>query len=134
MRLPVVQGVSSTLKIKNITDHHVAFSIWSLNDTADYNALPNKGVLAPKSTQPVVVTRIAHEWVPADLKLEEVVFVKGIEVVEGLSTTDVTYDMFDDTKISRYVQPVRLDVVFVPSEVRPTLIQAIFKFVSTHAQ
>ncbi|CAL5079915.1 unnamed protein product [Urochloa decumbens] len=118
LRLPVVQGVSSTLKITNITDHHhVAFSIWSFNDTADYNALPNKGVLSPKSTQQVVVTRVAHEWVPADLKLEEVVFVKATVVVKGLSSTDVTYDMFDDTKQCRYVQPVRLDVVFVPSEI-----------------
>lgn len=99
----------------------MAFSIWSFDDTADYNALPNRGVLSPKSTpQKVVVTRVAHEWVPADLKLEKaVVIVKAIVVAEDVSTTGVTNDMFDDTKKGQYVQTVQLDVVFVPSEVCP---------------
>jgi len=114
---PDIQVVSSTLNISNITHHHVAFSIWSLNLTSDYNALPDKGVLSPHSMQEIVVTRVALEWVPADLTLKEVVFVKATVVVEGLRTKDVIYDMFDETKTGRHVQLVKLDVAFVPSEI-----------------
>ncbi|XP_039778942.1 uncharacterized protein LOC120646442 [Panicum virgatum] len=114
---PDIQVVSSTLNISNITHHHVAFSIWSLNLTSDYNALPDKGVLSPHLTQEIVVTRVAHEWVPADLTLKEVVLVKATVVVEGLRTKDVIYDMFDETKTGRHVQLVKLDVAFVPSEI-----------------
>nr|BAJ94793.1 predicted protein [Hordeum vulgare subsp. vulgare] len=118
LRFPVVQEVSSALKISNITGHQVAFSIWSSSNRADYNALPTKGVLSPSATVQIVVTRVAHEWVPADLAPEEVVFVKGIVVVEGLDATDVTYDMFKP-KTGRIVHEVELDIVSIASEIIP---------------
>ncbi|XBI22310.1 hypothetical protein VPH35_063340 [Triticum aestivum] len=120
LRFLVVQEVSSPLKITNITDHHVAFTIWSSTNRADYNALPTKGVLSPNATVQVVVTRVAHDWVPADLAPEEVVYVKGIVVVEGLDAKDVTYDMFKP-KTGRIVHEVELDVVSVASEIIPNI-------------
>ncbi|XP_037423711.1 uncharacterized protein LOC119288188 isoform X2 [Triticum dicoccoides] len=116
LRFPDVKEVSSTLEISNITYHHVAFSLCSLSNTANYSASPAIGVLPPKSTQQVVVRRFAHQWVPADLKPKEVVLVNGIITIEGLKTTNVTYDMFTP-KTGRIVDEVQLDVVSVASEI-----------------
>mgnify|MGYP005848793809 CR=1 FL=1 len=93
--------------------------------------MPTKGVLSPNATVQVVVTRVAHDWVPADLTPEEVILVKGIVVVNGLDAADVTYDMFKP-KTGRIVHEVELDVVSVASEVCPTFAQ--FSYVSTYGQ
>jgi hypothetical protein len=120
LRFPVAQEVSSTLEIRNVTDHHVAFCMWSLNHTANYIAVPNIEVLSPQSMRQVVITRIARrEPVPAD-PVDDIVYVKGTTVVQGTTSADVTYDMFDGTRTGQILQPaMELNVVLVAdSEVR----------------
>lgn len=114
LRFPVAQEVSSTLEIRNVTDHHVAFCMWSLNHTANYIAVPNIEVLSPQSMRQVVITRIARrEPVPAD-PVDDIVYVKGTTVVQGTTSADVTYDMFDGTRTGQILQPaMELNVVLV---------------------
>jgi hypothetical protein len=57
--------------------------------------------------------------VPAD-PVDDIVYVKGTTVVQGTTSADVTYDMFDGTRTGQILQPaMELNVVLVAdSEVR----------------
>ncbi|VAH99384.1 unnamed protein product [Triticum turgidum subsp. durum] len=114
LRFPVAQIVSSTLKICNVTDYHVAFSIYSNNNnTVKCTILPSKGVLSSQSTLDLLVT-FSFPKEHKSLK-PEVVTVKSTVVEESLTTKDVKHDLFK-TNTGRNVHQMELGVLFVASK------------------
>ncbi|KAF7046956.1 hypothetical protein CFC21_055941 [Triticum aestivum] len=79
------RSVLSSVNIVNVTDHSISFSICTTkSNSASYCTDLLKGILSPKSTQVLMVTRVAMKKKPRDRKLEDKCLLYSRIVPEGV--------------------------------------------------
>ncbi|KAK1660319.1 hypothetical protein QYE76_048478 [Lolium multiflorum] len=89
-RVSMLHLSKGMLKIANVTDHIVGFSIWSHEDNyARYKMEPGKGILPPQSTQTIEVRRILNGNQTEDLQCKDKIFVWNGIVTEAVEVSDL---------------------------------------------
>jgi hypothetical protein len=98
LRFPLLPNkkVVSSVKVVNITDLYVGFNIyyWTSN-AAWYTTMPCTGILAPLSTQILMVQREVKEDALKDMQPDDNYFVWNSIMVEGMQDIHLT-DYMDD--------------------------------------
>jgi hypothetical protein len=94
--------VLSSVKIVNITDQYIGFTISTKkSNSARYNANPSEGILPPLSTQILLVTRIAEEKVLEDTQCKDEFFMWNGIVTEYVKASDVI-DNMSEAKCTKF--------------------------------
>jgi hypothetical protein len=94
LRFPLLPNKSlvSSFKITNVTDYYVGFTAWTKegNAAASYSTDPTRGILPPRSTQELVVSREAKGDALDDImQCKDRFFVWSTFVTEGVNAIDL---------------------------------------------
>ncbi|KAM0869277.1 hypothetical protein ACQ4PT_040785 [Festuca glaucescens] len=101
--------VLSSIKIVNLTDYNVGFNTYSrTTDAAWYHTEPPRGILPPRSTQKLMVTREEKEDALQDKHFNDKYFVWKSIVSEGVKDSDLSDYMADQESLEL---PIILDKV-----------------------
>jgi hypothetical protein len=88
--------VSSSIKIVNLTDHNVGFNTYVMQaNMALYNTRPHRGILPPRSTQKLMVTREQKEDALTDNQFDDNYFVWKSIVSDGVKDRELSDCMAD---------------------------------------
>ncbi|CAI9095826.1 OLC1v1031848C1 [Oldenlandia corymbosa var. corymbosa] len=107
--------ISCSLQLSNMTGNHVAFKV-STTHQKNFSVRPNKGVVLPRSTCNVLVTRQAQKSLPDVLSKEK--FLIQSALVKPGSTEDISWKTLKDAGI---VRESKLTVVYTPANESPFL-------------
>jgi hypothetical protein len=101
--------VLTSIKILNLTDYNVGFNTYSRpTNVAWYNTEPPRGILPPRSTQKLMVTREEKEDALKDKHLNDKYFVWKSIISEGVKDSDLSDYMADEESMEL---PIVLDKV-----------------------
>nr|CDM87157.1 unnamed protein product [Triticum aestivum] len=101
--------VLSSIKIVNLTDYNVGFNTYSRpTSAAPYHTEPSRGILTPRSTQKLMVTREEKEDTLEDKQLNEKYFVWTSILSEGVKDGELS-DYMDDQESKEL--PIVLDKI-----------------------
>jgi hypothetical protein len=101
--------VLSSIKIVNLTDYKVGFNTYSRpTNAAWYHTEPPKGILPPRSTRKLMVTREEKEDALEDQHFNDMYFVWKSIVSEGVKDSDLSDYMADQESLEL---PIILDKV-----------------------
>ena len=82
-------SVSAGIKLANITDDYIAFCMKSIiYNVAIYNFYPQEGIIAPRSTQEVVVKRAVKAAIPRNLVCNDVCYVYSFTVTDYMKNNN----------------------------------------------
>jgi hypothetical protein len=88
--------VSTSIKIENLTDYLVGFNTYSRpTNAAWYHTEPPRGILPPRSTQKLMVTREEKKDELEDKRFADKYFVWKSIVSEGVKDSDLSDYMAD---------------------------------------
>jgi hypothetical protein len=100
---------STSIKIVNLTDYNVGFNTYSTSTNAAwYHTEPPRGILPPRSTQKLIVTREEKEDALKDKQFNDKYFVWKSIVSEGVKDNDLSDYMADQESMEL---PIILDQV-----------------------
>ncbi|XP_047057853.1 uncharacterized protein LOC124664358 [Lolium rigidum] len=99
--------VLSSIKIENLTDYNVGFNTYSRpTNAAWYHTEPPRGILPPRSTRKLMVTREEKEDALEDQHFNDMYFVWKSIVSEGVKDSDLSDYMADQESLEL---PIILD-------------------------
>jgi hypothetical protein len=111
LRFPLLPNkkVSTSIKIVNLTDYNVGFNTYSRpTNMAWYHTEPPRGILPPRYTQKLMVTREEKEDTSKDTQFNDKYFVWNSVVSEGVKDNYLT-DYLSDQESKEL--PIFLDKV-----------------------
>jgi hypothetical protein len=100
--------ISSSLRLVNSTDHHVAFKV-KTTSPKKYCVRPNTGIVQPHSSAEVTVTMQAQREAPPDMQCKDKFLVQS---VIAPNSVEVTQEMFNKEE-GKDVHEAKLKVVYV---------------------
>jgi hypothetical protein len=94
------KSVLSSVKIVNVTDHNIGFSICTKkSNSRRYNTNPSEGILPPRCTQVLMITMEPEETEQGETQFKDKYLVLNGIVSECVTASDVV-DNMSETKIT----------------------------------
>lgn len=105
------KDISCCLQLTNKTDGFIAYNV-KINKTK-YSTKPSKGIMPPCSKCYISVTLRAQEEAPPNMQCHDMFLVQNVNVREGLTTDEITEDLFTKVMTEKVVDVVKLPIVYV---------------------
>uniref|UniRef100_A0A0C9RHI3 TSA: Wollemia nobilis Ref_Wollemi_Transcript_21876_1242 transcribed RNA sequence n=1 Tax=Wollemia nobilis TaxID=56998 RepID=A0A0C9RHI3_9CONI len=103
--------ISCSLRLVNLTEHYVAFKV-KTTSPKKYCVRPNTGVVLPQSSADITVTMQSQREAPPDLQCKDKFLIQSVIAPNGLSTKDVSQDLFNKEP-GRDIYETKLRAVYV---------------------
>ncbi|KAL7111422.1 hypothetical protein ACP275_05G086500 [Erythranthe tilingii] len=111
---------SSSIRLSNKTDQHVAFKVMTTKPK-NYCVLPNIGFVLPGSSCDVLVTMIGPTALPTEGKCPDMFLINTVVASSGATTVDAIKKLFDK-EAGLQIQGCKLGVIYTfPSQASSTV-------------